>query len=411
MMFNALHRALGVPPGPLTDQMLDDAVAFGLKESDELDWKTSPPPTSGLANTDFPKDVAAFANAGGGLIVYGVTESGGVADGRADVNLPVTFEQYERTLRAATINAITPPVFGVEFHMLGEAPGPRALVVEVPASVDGPHLIYNNQWFGAPFRSGSDTEWMKERRIEQMYRARFDERRHANEAVDALYEQALAGHNTDERAWLVGVAHPRVPRLGVRLDRDGAREIFAVADDHARRLTRDRYVPAFEVADILNPRSGLRRWIAPGPLEGTNLWRDTWLSVHDDGSAVMALAIGGARIRTDRFLPGSVVLSEQVERAVACLMGLLRATSAAVGTTEYTVRLGIELAETKLHMMQTQDDTRASVPVTKFIPVEASVSAVLPDDAFLAQARAIAIDCVNQGGVESLIRLRQAIDS
>lgn len=62
-------------------------------------------------------------------------------------------------------------------------------------------------------------------------------------------------------------------------------------------------------------------------------------------------------------------------------------------------------------MMQTQDDTRASVPVTKFILVEASVSAVLPDEAFLAQARAIAIDCVNQGGVESLIRLRQAIDS
>lgn len=408
-MFNALHRALGVPPGPLTDQMIDDAIAVGLKESDELDWKASPPPTSGLANTDFPKDVAAFANTGGGLIVYGVTESGGVADGRVDVTLPVTFEQYERTLRTATINAITPPVFGVEFHLLGEAPGPGALVVEVPASVDGPHLIYNNQWFGAPFRSGSDTEWMKERRIEQMYRARFDERRHANEAVDALYQQALAGHDTNERAWLVGVAHPRVPRLGVKLDRNGAREIFAAADDRAQRLTRDRNVPAFEVADILNPRSGLRRWIAPGPLEGTNLWRDAWLSVHDDGSAVIALAVGGARVGIDRHLAGSAVLSVQVEQGVACLMGLLQATSAAVGTTEYTVRLGIEHGGAKLHMMQTHDDTRASVPVTKFIPVEASVSAGLPEKAFLSQAREIATDCVNQGGVESLIRLRQVI--
>lgn len=409
MMFNALHRALGVQPGPLTDQMLNDAVAGGVKESDELDWKASPPPTSGLANTDFPKDVAAFANTGGGLIVYGVTESGGVAKSRVDVTLPVTFEQYERTLRTATINAITPPVFGVEIHMLGEAPGPRALVIEVPPSVDGPHLIYNNQWFGAPFRSGSDTEWMNERRIEQMYRARFDERRHANEAVGALYQQALAGHDTSERAWLVGVAHPRVPRLGAKLDRDGARQIFASADEHAQRLTRDGHVPAFEVADILNPRSGLRRWIAPGPIEGVNLWRDTWLSVHDDGSAVIALAVGGARVGTDRYLAGSVVLSEHVERAVACLMGLLRATSAAVGTTEYIVRLGIELSGQKLHMMQMKDDTRASVPVTKFIPVEASISAVVPEAAFLAQAREIAIDCVNQGGVESLIWLRQVI--
>jgi hypothetical protein len=408
-MFSALHRALGVPPGPLTDQMLDDAIAVGLNESDDLDWKASPPPASGLANTDFPKDVAAFANAGGGLIVYGVTESGGVAGGRVDVNLPVTFEQYERTLRTATINAITPPVFGVEFYMLGELPGPRALVVEVPASNDGPHLIYNNQWFGAPFRSGSDTEWMKERRIEQMYRARFDERRHANEAIDALYDQALAGHDTNDRAWLVGVAHPRVPRLGVRLDRDGAREIFTAAKDRAERLTRDHDVPAFDAADILNPRSGLRRWLAPGLLEGANLWRDAWLSVHDDGSAVIALAVGGARVRGDRYLPGSVVLAVRVEQAVACLMGILQATSEAAGTTEYTVRVGIELDGAKLHMVQTHDDTRASIPVTKFIPVEASVNAGLPEKAFLSQTREIANDCVNQGGVESLIRLRQVI--
>jgi len=56
--------------------------------------------------------------------------------------------------------------------------GPRAkqaVVAEVPASIDGPHLIDRNDYLGAPVRNDSDTVWMKERQIEAMYRARFDD--------------------------------------------------------------------------------------------------------------------------------------------------------------------------------------------------------------------------------------------
>jgi hypothetical protein len=41
---------------------------------------------------------------------------------------------------------------------------------------------------------------MKERQIEAMYRARFDERRHATEALDHLYGELIAGLDTAERA-------------------------------------------------------------------------------------------------------------------------------------------------------------------------------------------------------------------
>jgi hypothetical protein len=77
-------------------------------------------------------------------------------------------------------------VFGLNVHRL-EADGKRAIAVEVPASIGGPHLIYRNDYFGAPIRNDSDTVWMKERQIEAMYRARFEERRHASEALDALF--------------------------------------------------------------------------------------------------------------------------------------------------------------------------------------------------------------------------------
>lgn len=110
MSFTALHRVLGRGPGPLTDELLDSAVAAGATESDDLDWKSELPPQKGLPQTDFPKDVAAMANSGGGVIVFGVHESQKAATGRADVG---DFDEgYERSLRSAAITAITPPVFG-----------------------------------------------------------------------------------------------------------------------------------------------------------------------------------------------------------------------------------------------------------------------------------------------------------
>lgn len=56
----------------MTDNMLDEAVIAGVSETDDLDWKSELPPMKGLPQTDFPKDVAAMANSGGGIIVFGV---------------------------------------------------------------------------------------------------------------------------------------------------------------------------------------------------------------------------------------------------------------------------------------------------------------------------------------------------
>jgi len=67
---------------------------------------------------------------------------------------------------------------------------------------------------------------MKERQIEAMYRTRFEERRHATEALDALFSEAAVGRDSDKRAWLIAVAHPRIPRFRDRLTRDEARGVL-----------------------------------------------------------------------------------------------------------------------------------------------------------------------------------------
>ncbi len=68
---------------------------------------------------------------------------------------------------------------------------------------------------------------MKERQIEAMYRARFDERRRSSEAVDLLYNETAAGKGTAKRAWLIAVAHPRIPGVLVRLSREAARRRYS----------------------------------------------------------------------------------------------------------------------------------------------------------------------------------------
>lgn len=84
MEYTALHRFLNRPPGPIDDDLLDAAFEAGLGETDDLDWKQRLPKREGLTGKDYLHDVAAFANARGGVIVYGVSEKNRFATGRMD---------------------------------------------------------------------------------------------------------------------------------------------------------------------------------------------------------------------------------------------------------------------------------------------------------------------------------------
>jgi hypothetical protein len=69
----------------------------GVEESDQIDWKTELPPRGHSYSPTVIKDIAALANSGRGLLVFGVAEEQAKATARVDVG-EVT-ESYERTLR------------------------------------------------------------------------------------------------------------------------------------------------------------------------------------------------------------------------------------------------------------------------------------------------------------------------
>lgn len=409
MTFTALHRALGLAPSSISDELLDAAVAAGITESNDLDWKAELPPAKGLPQTDFPKDVAAMANSGGGVIVFGVRESQKAATERVDVG--ELDEAYERSLRSAAITAISPPVFGLNVHRLGTE-GNRAVLVEVPASIDGPHLIYKNDYFAAPVRNDSDTVWMKERQIEAMYRARFEERRHATEALDALFEEAAAGRDSDKRAWLIAVAHPRIPRIGHRLSREEARRVLAKTVGLALTYAGRAGIHPLENVDRDNPRPGLRRWVAVNVATSEHsIWREAWMSIHDDGSVTVAAAVGGHRTSRDGHFEGWQVESSSIECAIADQMALMRTTAESTGTDEYNIRLGIRWTGEQPLTILTKDNMGftydvVSVPLHRYTPVETTVNATEPAADFFWRVHDFAQDCINQGGVSNVLLIQ-----
>lgn len=405
MSFTALHRAVGAPPGPVTDELLDAAVAAGAAETSDLDWKAELPPAKGLPQTDFPKDVAAMANSGGGVIVFGVREVQKAATERVDVG--ELDEAHERALRSAAITAISPPIFGLDVHRLGVA-GSRAVVVEVPASVEVPHLIYKGEYFGAPVRNDADTVWMKERQIEALFRARLEERRHTGEALDALFVEASAGRDTGTRAWLIAVARPRIPRLLHRRDRDDARAVFSKGKDLGELYAGRGGIHPLESVDWPNPRPGLRRWVAVNTATGeSSTWRESWASLHHDGSVTVATAVGGHRMSSDGYFEGRQVESSAIECAVADFMGLVRATVQESGDGEHDVRVGLAWVGPAPLMILTLNNSGqafdgVSTPLHQFTPVETTVNAREPALDHFWHVHDLARDCVNQGGVSNV---------
>lgn len=408
MTFTALHQALGRQPGPIDSEMLDEAVTTGIEESDTLDWKRDLPDEKALAQSDVLKDLAAFSNSGGGVLVFGVTEEQRRATGRVDVG--EVSESYERTLRRIAVSGIQPPVLGLDVVRLGQE-GNRALVVVVPPSADAPHLIYRGEMFGAPIRNHADTEWMRERQLESLYRQRLDARRHSDQAIQSLHDELLAGRDTDRRAWMAVVAYPRVTLLGRQLDRDQARAVVVAAERHTLAWVNNRgSCHPLEAVDRLNPRRGMRRWLLPHAPHGVGSWYEAWFGVHDNGAVSLVCGIGAHRIAGPEMttLPGERIRARHIEAAVSDTMALLRESARARGATgEYDVLLGIEWSGSERLVIETTDGSGfryddMSVPLGRFTPVRSSVRVDLDDEAYLAQVAGVALDAINQGGVQNL---------
>jgi len=398
MLHTPLHRALGERPGPLTDQMIDDAVAQGILEGDELDWKKGLPPEKDFRDSDIVKDIAAFANASGGIIIFGVTETGMAADGRRDAG--ELTEKYERTIRQVSMTAITPPVFGILAITIPSTAGPRAVALVVPASPDGPHLIYRHDQFAAPLRVGADTHWMKERDLEAAYRSRFDGARRGEEALQQLYEEIAAAADPSERAVLVGAARPRSRRR-----RSEPLESLASTVNQAQLVTRWwlgelQYSPLEDV-DMYRGRPTLGgQYLPPKSPED---YREAHAVILDDGSVGLAWRAGGhERDKSSRYYEPHQISTLAVEAFAAALSALVHGVAGEHPAGDYDIIISVDGATPpEFHERNAAPPSGVHRPFNgRFRPVRATVNPSVTDTQFIRAAINVATLALNQVGIK-----------
>lgn len=259
-----IHAALGVTGVPLTYELVQQAVEMEAGETQSLDWKGAGPSDP----DDIAKDVAAFANAQGGLIVYGVQEDRETGRAKAMADTGITDADIRR-IRAAVMAHIHPRIHAFEIEALPREPGATdgLIAIDVRPSRQGPHLIgKSDRGFRAPFRSGTQTIWMEEWEIARAY---ADRARHAQDLDLQLENQVLRVRehlDLTVGVWLVGAAAlSEPPPMGTSaLAREAVLDVVSDAASLRNDFTPDDSKESWATiwdalgTAVRNPRVGLR---------------------------------------------------------------------------------------------------------------------------------------------------------
>jgi hypothetical protein len=127
---------------PVKREDLELFVQQQVQESLHLDYKRSEALSKG-GQKEIPKDVSAFANSDGGMIIYGVEESGHLPV-RIDEGIPnsvVTREWIEQTI----LSNISPRIEGIQIQQIPIDTSNSAYCINIPKSDRAPHQDRTNK--------------------------------------------------------------------------------------------------------------------------------------------------------------------------------------------------------------------------------------------------------------------------
>lgn len=284
----------------LTQGSIDRLVDEGAHESEVLDSKGAlDPPTKGsrpawLAEQEFAKDVAAFANHRGGLLLIGVEDVDGVATSAPGWSLSSTAEQEERRLRQALVNYLS-PVASFDCVWVERSPSGCFLGLVVPPSPRSPHAVTSPSGEGRtalryPVRHGSDTVWLSEPEVAERYRRRLDTQASEMARLDAVIASGVGALRQADGVWLFVAVVPEAPVHG-RLDGATVERIDRWQRSSGPSSPLGRTLPAYG-RGIAAPRRVVFTGSRFSAEEDETAIRDALVELYVDGGAFAAVPIG-----------------------------------------------------------------------------------------------------------------------
>jgi hypothetical protein len=308
----ALEFVLGEPlDHHLTAGAVHRLVTEQVPESEQLDFKLGRYKTTEDGRVELAKDVCAFANRRGGVLVLGVAEN----NGKASKALPLerVGDPDARHVRNV-LGSWCAPVPDIDVIPVPAEPGQSEgfVLVVVPPSARAPHAVAPPQTnsFSWPVRRGTQTIWLSESELADAYRARAS--RVADEAgrLDELVADAVGRLATPD-PWLISVLVPAGSRPGTPIDRQVVGDYTIWFRDIERSLP-NAYRALTRNTGIAGPRRVLFTDIdTPGkPFAGAVA------ELHTDGASVHAQQlhqVGTPDVRSFNNLPdGTRILWEEL---------------------------------------------------------------------------------------------------
>lgn len=149
----------------MDENWVNGLLADREPESQVLDFKAKPPSKDDHGIRSLLMDVAGFANARGGRIVYGIKEDG---QGRADklVGVVEGADSVSLWMQTQLLGKVFPRVGGLVVQPVHTAQG-TVIVVDVPSQHGGPYQASLAEWQRFPLRAGT-------RNVDMSYQQLFD---------------------------------------------------------------------------------------------------------------------------------------------------------------------------------------------------------------------------------------------
>lgn len=260
-------------------RMVDDQAP----ETAALDFKSDVYGNRDADRRELADDVAAFANADGGLILIGVGEDESGCAVSAD-GVPVSDDEANRMSQIIADNISPVPVTDIQLIPSDDGRDRGYIAIHVPKSTAAPHGTKINSGYRYPVRHGRTTRYLKENEIASRYQGRRDGADKLRARVDEIAQDAL-GRIDGERPWVL---------VSLVAERPGDLSI----SDATLRAFSEEIVGSPACDDIVNYSSSwMRVRVAPGRLiadgsvnsEAKSRW--AFAERFADGAAVCGLIL------------------------------------------------------------------------------------------------------------------------